>query len=240
MGFGYKEDSMFGLGALFAGVVSAVGSIISGIGTVLGTAGAAITGFAKTLVTGIAGSGIGGLFNIIGSFIGQIAKGLGIGGQEQPEELGAKAREAEMKPADFQSTQDYIRYLENEVKLDRQNLGLMSTEERLACTAVGIGILSQGISEKKGIGIPPEFWIEVGKQKLESRQVEAFIDQFKLDRQDLGDFGPYLKGELRSGEALSIAPTIARALQQQNPGMSQDDIASRIATMKEAARREEQ
>jgi hypothetical protein len=228
-----------GIASFIGGAVSAIGSFFGGVGTVLGTVGTAITAFAKTLVTGISGSIIGGLFNIIGSIINPIAKGLGIGGQEQPEELGAKARDAEMKPADFQSTQDYIRYLQDEVALDRSRLESMSPEESLACKAVGIGILSQGISEKKGIEIPPEFWIESGRQKLESKQAEAFIDQFKLERQDLGDFGPYLKGELRSGEALSLAPTIERALQQQNPGMSQDDIASRIATMKETARKVE-
>jgi hypothetical protein len=220
------------VGSLISGGISAVGSLFSGIGSAIG-------GFAKNLIAILPPIGIPPIIiiGLIIKAIDAIGRALGIiEEKESAEELGAKAMDAEKKWEDFESTQAYIEYLREKVAFDRQKFETLSSEEKIACQAVGISIESKAIAEKKGIEIPEVFWGEVGRQKMEGAEAEAYIDSFKVGGESLDKFSGYLKGDLTSGENLRVSPILENAIKQLNPEISPEDIAKKVNGMQETAR----
>ena len=61
--------------------------------------------------------------------VGDLAKRL-LGCSDSPAELGDKALNAEKKPEDFETTSDYIKYLEKDIKLDREAFQNLTPEEK--------------------------------------------------------------------------------------------------------------
>ena len=72
---------------------------------------------------------------------------------EDIDELGAKAMEADKKPEDFEYVSDYIQYLKDEVQLDREKSEKADDKTKAARKAVGATIVAKGIEEKKDTNI---------------------------------------------------------------------------------------
>jgi hypothetical protein len=228
------------LGLLF-GAGAAIGSFFAGagaaIGSALGVAATAITGFAKTLAATMSTISMVDIFQIVVSVVTWLSrKNEVLEENETTEELGAKAKQSEAKPDDFESTQAYIEHLRNNIILDKEKYDKLSAEEKLACQLVGIGIATKALSEKKGVEIPPEFLIEVGRQKMIGAEAEAYIDSFKTHNEHLNKFGGYLKNELNRAEDLQVSPILQDALKQLNPNISQSEIDKKLDAMKDIAR----
>lgn len=167
-------------------ICSGVSRICSGIGGALGIAAKAVTGFAEKAL------GLGQILMpklpqmeiviLMVKVISVIAEVLHIKEPEKdhPEELALKAEEADKKPEDFNSTQEYIEYLQKEVKLDEKKTEKLSPEEKAAYSMVGSYLYTKAIAEKlsldkdidaslimdivklnKDLGVKPEFFITV-------------------------------------------------------------------------------
>jgi hypothetical protein len=226
---------------ILLGVAAAIGSFFAGagaaIGTAIGTAATAIVGFAKTLAATMATISMVDVVQIALAVTNWLAqKNQVLNENENVEELGAKAKQSDLKPDDFESTQAYIEHLRNNVTLDRENFNKLSAEEQLACKFVGMGIATKALSEKKGIEITPDFIAEVSRQKMTGAEAEAYIDNFKVGGESLDKFSGYLKGDLSAGENLRVSPILENALRQLNPDMSPEDIAKKVNGMQETAK----
>lgn len=240
----------------FSAVASFASSAFSAVCSVGRAVCSAVSGFASTLssVAGSLGSIIGGglkdlsiilsevpLNEMIGEIIGVIADivhdicvNLGIIEKEEtPEEIGMKAQEAEKKPDDFDSIEEYINYLRDDIKLDKEKFENLTDEERLSCSAIGSTILAKGISEKKGIDLSSEFLVEVAKHKMKGEEVEAFIDNFKKNDLKMDSMKEYLRCDLSPEENEKVDVVVKETLKDINPQMSDEELDEKLEEMSE-------
>lgn len=223
------------VGAVVGAIGSAVGAMLSGASAICGALGGVVgalgSTFCTSLAAGITALGVGDVIAVImavAKVVSWIAEKLGLTTEdEQPEELGVKAEQADKKPEDFDSIEEYIKYLREEVEIDKEKMEKLSQEERAKYAAVGSAILVQGIEEKYKMQLPAEFWCTVVDRKMDEEQIKCLIDTFKekgvTDMKDLDD---YLNNrKIESGTPRSeISDTIIEAIKKQNPGISQEDI----------------
>lgn len=223
------------VGAVVGAIGSAVGAMLSGASAICGALGGVVgalgSTFCTSLAAGITALGVGDVIAVImavAKVVSWIAEKLGLTTEdEQPEDLGMKAEQADKKPEDFDSIEEYIKYPREEVEIDKEKMEKLSQEERAKYAAVGSAILVQGIEEKYKMQLPAEFWCTVVDRKMDEEQIKCLIDTFKekgvTDMKDLDD---YLNNrKIESGTPRSeISDTIIEAIKKQNPGISQEDI----------------
>ncbi len=213
------------------GLFSFIGDVLSSavdiVTSVVGAIGSAISTMAPKLLE-VAGKWLGPVAQIVQA----VAVILGIlKPEENVEELGAKAMQAEQKPEDFDSYAKYIEYLRNEVELDKEKFEKASDSEKLARTAIGSSIAIKGIEEKKGFEIPLDTWISLAKLNFENKEkeVDAILDTFKGE--GLEDFNKYTKGELSSEKELEVGDTLVEMYQNLEPNASPEDIEKKVMQM---------
>lgn len=221
--------------AVVGAVGSAVSAVISGASAVCGALGGVVgalgSTFCTSLVAGITALGVGDVIAVImvvAKAISWIAEKLGLTTEgEQPEDLGMKAEQADKKPEDFDSIEEYIKYLREEVEIDKEKMEKLSPEERAKYATVGSAILVQGIEEKYKMQLPAEFWCTMTDRKMDGEQIKCLIEIFKENGMtDMKDLDDYLNNrKIESGTLRSeISDTIVEAIKKQNPGISQEDI----------------
>ena len=76
--------------------------------------------------------------------------GINEGEGEKPEELGWQMNEADKKPEDFGSFEEYKQYLDENYPFDRERFENLSEDEKTACRYAGIAGTMQEIKEAKG------------------------------------------------------------------------------------------
>ncbi len=158
-----------------------------------------------------------------------IAKALGIiKPEEDAEELGDKAMKADKKPEDFDSTEEYIEYLRNEIRSSKEELEALPKEERLARTAVGSALLSKAISEKKEMHIPVEFWNEAVDMGLDAKQIDEFLKKFQGAGIAPSEFLKYLKRELGEEKESKIDSVLVQTYKELEPNMSEEEIEKKL------------
>ncbi|WP_414698497.1 hypothetical protein [Peptacetobacter sp. AB845] len=230
------------LGAVCSVVMSgasAVCSCIASVGAKLGgIVGGAISKLGE-IISKIPDLGIGEVINIVDTvskIVEVVSKLLGISTNDNTEELGAKALECDKKPDDFDTVGEYIKYVENEIELDKEKFNSMSKEEKAVCSAVGAGILLSGISENKKVDVEMDFIVEAAKQGFSAKEINDLIDKFKEHGVAL-NLSKYLKGELTSSENKEFTPVLKEYLKEVNPDLDEDGIEQRIDEMMEIAMR---
>ena len=125
------------------GFWSSVSSFVSGVGSALSSVGHAICRGVSSLCTAIAGTALGGAIGgvvsklvatigvafppleiinaiiIVASIVSKIAEALDVKekDKDEPDELAMKAEKSDKKPEDFDSTEAYIKHLQEEIEL---------------------------------------------------------------------------------------------------------------------------
>ncbi len=203
------------------GLLSAIGNIVSTavsfVSGAISSIGASIGGFAKTVLGIMEKLPFPGL-QIAAKFIHSVVNVLGIRSEDDPEVLGAKAVQSDKSIDDFDNnTEDYINYLRNEVELDKERFGKMTTEERRGCKAIGMTIETKAIEENiGGISISPECLATIAKIqnsgiKLDPDRLVNVVTSLKESGvTNLNDVVECLEGKgnsdrLKTSEALSNA-----------------------------------
>jgi len=215
MGFWSSVGSA--ISSAVSGAVSVVSSAVKSIGSVVVEGAKKFLEFEedklKTIIT----------------ILETIAKALGIiKPEEDAEELGDKAMKADKKPEDFDSTNEYIEYLRNEIRSSKEELEALPKEERLARVAIGSALLSKAISEKKDINIPVEFWNEAVNLGLDAQQIDTFLKKF----QDAGiapsEFLKYLKRELNEEKENKMDSILEQTYRELEPDISDKDLEAKL------------
>lgn len=215
-----------GLISFFVGIGTA---IVGALSVAASYVGSAVAAMAVKLVS---------LAPVIGEYISKIAiivdfigKIFGVTVEDTPEELGYKASIAEKGIDDFDSTKEYMQYLEKDIKIDEEEYSKRSDEKRLADMTIGSVLVVKGISEEKEIDISEEFLIEVAKQDLTGTQVATLIETYK-EREAKLDIYDYLQGNIHGIESIESGETFAAALRKLYPKLTPDAIDDKIIEMK--------
>ncbi|MEE1079196.1 MAG: hypothetical protein UIC64_09145 [Agathobacter sp.] len=200
--------------------ISAVGSFISSAASTIGTA---VSGFAKSAFGIIAKLPIPGLelinvISIAAKIIHAVVEFLGIKSEEDPEVLGAKAEQSEKSLEDFDNdVEAYIKYLKEEVELDKERFEKMTPEERMGCKAIGMALETKAVEEKiGGIEISPECLATLTKIQsaginIDAKElvgiVQALKEQGITNMNDVVEFldGKGSSDRLKTGEAMTTA-----------------------------------
>lgn len=200
--------------------ISAVGSFISSAASTIGTA---VSGFAKSAFGIIAKLPIPGLelinvISIAAKIIHAVVEFLGIKSEEDPEVLGAKAEQSEKSLEDFDNdVEAYIKYLKEEVELDKERFEKMTQEERMGCKAIGMALETKAVEEKiGGIEISPECLATLTKIQsvginIDAKElvgiVQALKEQGITNMNDVVEFldGKGSSDRLKTGEAMTTA-----------------------------------
>ena len=135
------------IGSVCSAIGSVVSSAINVVSSVAGSIGGALASSASSFLK-VASPYLSVVLDVI-SVVSQL---LGILNPEDDiEEMGAKAMEADKKPEDFDSNAEYIDYLRNDIELDKEKFENATDSERVARQAVGASIVIKGIEEKKAL-----------------------------------------------------------------------------------------
>lgn len=156
-----------------------------------------------------------------------IAEAIKIKENEGPEELGMKAERSDKKPEEFDSTEDYIKYLRDQVEVQRGQFKNLKEEERIVYEVIGTGLYVKGIEEKYGISATGEFWKVVADLHLKGDDVRRFIETFKKnDISNMSDMSDYIKGKSAASgtEPNRISDSILESLRMIYPGISEDEL----------------
>lgn len=99
--------------------------------------------------------------------------------------LGAKIAQSDKGIDEFDSIEDYINYLREEIELDKEKFDTLSPEERVAYSITGMAVEAGAIGEKIGIKIPADA-VElvakvaaIGKVVVEAKEIVSLILKLK-------------------------------------------------------------
>ena len=184
---------------LFSAIGSVCSALCSAVSSVCSSIGGAIMG------------GIGSLAPVISPWLSIAVAVISVLAEiftekpkeEEPEELGMKAEQADKKPEDFDSINDYIEYLRQEIKVDDAKLENLSEEERMKYQAVGLGLYVKNIEEKQGMKLDPAF-LKVVPEMINlgytAQDIGNLMQSMKKNGvSDMKMYPEFMKGELLPG-----------------------------------------
>lgn len=179
-------------GSVCSAVCSAVSSVCSSIGgAIMGGIGSLAPVISPWLSIAVA------VISVLAEIFTEKPK------EEKPEELGMKAEQADKKPEDFDSINDYIEYLRQEIKVDAAKLENLSEEERMKYQAVGLGLYVKNIEEKQGMKLDPAF-LKVVPEMINlgytAQDIGNLMQSMKKNGvNDMKMYPEFMKGELLPG-----------------------------------------
>lgn len=155
---------------------------------------------------------------------------------EDVEKIGYKAmQEGTRVKMEDESMDDYLNYLRNEVSVDKKKFQSLSDEDKLKCNVIGIGMLSQSISEKNDLEISGDFLLDMQKMKMSGERFFKYIVAFSEKGIDsLDELTQYLRGELTDKESDKIESIIKTVEKTSNPSLSDGDVLLKMDDMKQA------
>lgn len=194
---------------LFSSACSAVGSalssVCSAVGSLCSKIGGVVMGGVSSLVSAIAPAlSLEPHFLIFVAVVSVLAELFtDKPKEEKPEEIGMKAELADKKPENFDSINDYIEYLRNEVKLDPAKMEKLTPEERQKYQLVGLGLYIKDIEEQQGVKLDPEFLKSIPKlkaQEYEAADIANLMQSMKKNGvTDMKQYVDFMKGDLQPG-----------------------------------------
>lgn len=219
------------IGAII-GAISAVGAALTAAVSTAGPALVSMVASAKTVILGSGSLGLSDVLFIVKSIM-RIAEALGIiNGETSSEELGAKAILAEKQPEDFENTQKYIKYLKNEITLDKGELKNKSEVEILTYKVLGSGIALKGVEESIGVAFSPTFLEAASKGNLSPNEILNIA-------KSCGNSGMsttvmidnYMKNKISLEERIKVGDIIIGGLKEVNPSMDVNTLEDKLVEM---------
>ena len=256
------------------GFWSFVGSCISGVCSAVCSVGRAICSGVSSLCAAIAGSSLGGLIGgavtklinvlsvafpplqiintiiLVASIVSKIAEALGLKEEDKDEadELAMKAEKSDRKPEDFDSTEAYIKHLQEEIKLsdeDKEKLENMDDEKRAAYRATGTYFYTKLINEKLGfdaaglknpelIGVTEDILADLARLNkiLAPSEFVVYCKHLRSAGLTLDDFSNYLHNASKDVMIdKKVQNAVAGAMTEIDPTVSESDIERRLTEL---------
>ena len=217
------------IGSVCSAVCSAVSSVCSSIGgAIMGGIGSLAPVISPWLSIAVA------VISVLAEIFTEKPK------EEKPEELGMKAEQADKKPEDFDSINDYIEYLRQEIKVDDAKFENLSEEERMKYQAVGLGLYVKNIEEKQGMKLDPAF-LKVVPEMINlgytAQDIGNLMQSMKKNGvNDMKMYPEFMKGELLPGtpERKQVFTSVKDMVEQHfngkefNLGQELDKLADKV------------
>jgi len=219
---GWLSSACSFIGSCISGACSVVSSAVSSIGSAMaGVAGALLkvaTPYLSALMT---------IVNVVSKILGILNP------NETPEELGDKAMRSDKTPEDFDTTQEYIAHLREEVDFDKEEFDKLSDEDKLARSAIGTAISMKAINEEKGFEVSVDTWVTITKLHekglLDKDNLDAFLEEFKEDQPEINE---YVNDKLNGNEELEVAGALSEAYKKLEPELSTEAINDKVLSSK--------
>ncbi|MCK8132212.1 hypothetical protein [Pseudoalteromonas sp. 2CM28B] len=210
------------------GLWSSVCSVVSSACSAIGSAVSRIGNSIASTATSIASLGVS-LAAKVTDAIRSVGVSLGIiRPEDNLEELGEKAILSEKKPEDFDSINEYINHLNNNVTFDKDKFDRLDEKELLARSSIGASITLKGINEKLDSVVTPEFMATVASQELETKEIVSTIKAYKENDLKLEDYDLYLNDELTLDETTKHSSALVEAYQKLEPELSIEEIENKV------------
>ena len=253
---------------------SSVSSFVSGVGSALSAVGSAICRGVSSLCTAIAGTTLGGAIGgvvsklvatigvafppleiinaiiIVASIVSKIAEALGLKEKEkdEPDELAMKAEKSDKKPEDFDSTEAYIKHLQEEIELtdeEKDKLKNMDEEKRSAYRATGTYLYTKYINEKLGfdttglknpelIGITADILADLARLNkiLSPSDFVVYTRHLQSAGLSMDDFSNYLHNTAQDVSVdKKVQNAIVGAMTEIDPSVSETDIDRKLTEL---------
>lgn len=217
----------------FGSFVCSIGSAIcSAVGSLCSKIGGAVMGGVSSLVSAIApvigpvlGPAIKDILSVFVAVISFLAELFTDKPEEEkPEEIAMKAEQADKKPENFDSINDYLEYLRNEVKLDPADLEKLTPEKRQTYQLVGLGLYIKNIEEQQGVKLDPDFLKSIPKLKdqgYEAADIANLMQSMKNNGvTDMKQYVDFMKGDLQPGspERQQVGASVKDMIEQHFKG----------------------
>lgn len=227
-----SEGLSMAVGAL-SGIAEAIGNGIKAICESVGSEALALIGCVAMSIL-IPGFGLPEILTII-ECIAQVAKVLGVGGEDSPEELGMKTEIADKKPEDFDSIQDYIKYLNDEVELSDDAIDNLSDIDKAKYGAMGTALNMKAIEEKYDVNLSPDFIRDITLLKMSGEEVAACIDKCKENGIDKAqDMTDYLRDKPIESDKSAVSDAMIESLSEVYPELSKEELETKLCEMRES------
>lgn len=218
-----------------SGLARTIGDGIKAICDKIGTDGMLLIGsIALSLI--IPGFGLPEILTLI-QIVGEVAKSFHVGGEDSPEELGMKTEIADKKPDDFETTEEYLKYLNEEVNLDPSEVKNLTPEDRAKYGLIGASLDIKALQEKYHIELSPEFLRDVTIMKMPGEEVGTYTKTFAekgiTKMQDMTD---YLRGNAVDSEKSTISSSMLDTMRTLYPELSEDELESKLSDMESELR----
>lgn len=240
------------LSSACSAVCSCVGRICSGIaGALGGTAlGGAISSFVTKIGVVIPGLDIISAVFMIVDVVCKLSEALGIKEKDtdEPDELAMKAEKDDKSPEDFESTEAYVKHLQEDIQLskeEKEKLSHLSPEERAAYRATGTYLYAKACSEKLGfdteglknpelVGLTVETLADLSKIQKVLSLSEFVACNKRLQSNGIGmkEFSDYLHNrsvDLATDEKVQSA--LVDAMKEITPNISEAAINQKLYGM---------
>jgi len=210
------------IGSFVSGAVSVVSSAVGSIGGVLATAASTLLKVASPYLATIST-----IVQIIGAVLNILKP------EESVDEIGDKAMSADKQVEDFNTTEEYIEYLRDEVSFNKDEFDKLSKEDKIARTAVGTSIVMKAIDKKKGVTISTDTWITLAKLQesgnlKDVKEFDKILDTFKDNQIDLKK---YVDGKLDGEQNLQVGDKLIDMYQTLEPNLSKEHIEKKVMNM---------
>lgn len=217
----------------FGSFVCSIGSAIcSAVGSLCSKIGGAVMGGVSSLVSAIApvigpvlGPAIKDILSVFVAVISFLAELFTDKPEEEkPEEIAMKAEQADKKPENFDSINDYLEYLRNEVKLDPADLEKLTPEKRQTYQLVSLGLYIKNIEEQQGVKLDPDFLKSIPKLKdqgYEAADIANLMQSMKNNGvTDMKQYVDFMKGDLQPGspERQQVGASVKDMIEQHFKG----------------------
>lgn len=236
-----------GLSAVGNAICGCVSSLCSRIGST--ALGGAVSSFVAKL-------GIGTLFPaleiiqtiiLVANIVCKIAESLGLKKEkeDEPDELAMKAEKDDMKPEDFDSTEAYIKHLQEDIELskeDKKKLDEMSPEERSAYRATGTYMYIKAVNEKLGfdktglknpelVGIGVELLADLAKiqQILSPSDFVVYNKHLQANGMNIKQLSNYLHNRSENlAVDEKVQNSLADAMKELDPDITEEEIDQKL------------
>lgn len=202
-------------------VCSVISSAVSKVGDVIATAATSIARLGVELA-----ARVGDTIKSVGVLLGIISP------EEKLDELGEKAMLSDKKPEDFDSFNEYIDHLRNNVQIDKEKFSKLDEKELLARASIGASITLQGINEKLNTVVTPEFLSVVAQQELEAKEIVSTIEIYKEKNLNIDDYALYINDELDLDETSKHSNALVQAYQKLEPELTLRQIEEKVMELK--------
>lgn len=165
--------------------------------------------------------------------------GINEGEGEKPEELGWQMNEADKKPEDFGSFEEYKQYLDENYPFDRERFESLSEDEKTACRYAGIAGTMQEIKEAKGgdfelnptgLGILARGLADF---KWETETVKSFVEGMAKSMVATGldpmkTLEGFARGDLDTDKSTKVSDAVGTGVRESGASQSVDTVVDSL------------